>query len=69
MDVKELAENIKSKMATRKLTSNKIINRGMAKKQVYSVLQMGKHASANYQVSTLLRFLELAELELYEVCV
>jgi len=69
MTVEELAENIKSKMATRKMTAYKIINKGVHRDKVYSVLQMGAKPKKNYTVATLFEVLEAAELKLYEVAV
>ncbi len=69
MTVEELAENIKSKMATKNLTAYKIIKNGVHKTKVYSVLQMGQRPNKNYTVATLLEVLDAAGLELYEVAV
>lgn len=69
MTVEKLAENIKSKMATRKMTAYKIIKKGVHKEKVYAVLQMGAGAKKNYTAATLFEVLRAAELELYEVAV
>ena len=70
MTTEQLAENIKSKMAVKKMTAYRIIQKGVAKEKVYSVLRMGKKAkSQSYTVATLFEVLQAAELELYEVAV
>lgn len=69
MTVEELAENIKSKMATRNITAYKIIKKGVHKSKVYAVLQMGASPGKHYLITTLFEVLDAAELELYEVAV
>lgn len=69
MTVEQLAENIKSKMATKKLTAYRIIENGVARDKVYSVLQMGAKPKKNYTAATLFEVLKAAGLELYEVAV
>ena len=69
MTIQQLAENIKSRMHTKKMTANQIIVAGVPKKKVYAVLQMGKNPPKHYTVQTLLEVLNAAKLELYEVAV
>lgn len=69
MTVEQLAENIKSKMATKNLTAYKLIKKGVHANKVHSVLQMGAKPKKNYTAVTLFEVLDAAGLELYEVAV
>ncbi len=69
MTVEKMAENIKSKMATKNMSAYKIIKNGVAKEKVYAVLQMGAKPKKNYTAATLFEVLKAAGFELYEVAV
>ena len=59
-----IANLIKQKMKDKGVNAQYLINNGVNRQQVYSVLRMGKTLRPNYKISTLIEILEKLELEI-----
>ena len=55
----QIANFLKELMKEKGVTAQKIIDAGVSKQQVYSVLRMGKTPRPDYQISTFLKILSI----------
>lgn len=57
--VEKMADYLKDIMADKGITAQDLINKGLNKQQVYSVLRMGNTPRPNYSISTFINVLSL----------
>jgi DNA-binding phage protein len=55
----KIAEGLKLLMKDKGITAQDIINKGMSRQQVYSVLRMGNTPRPDYKISTFIKILSL----------